>query len=264
VNLLAGAAMPGSAGRGSGGASAPRVAVGAALVLGLALGVAACGGAAEEEPAPAPSPTLDAGPRTLVAADLDLDALGALVEGPQGAEVESEVAGLGTVVSYVACPAQEFDAADAAGAVGEDEPGDEACDIEALPQGARFTYVHRVTLAEADGEAGEEQASNATAFRTAEAAPGFANVIGFSREQAVQALGDRGDIKVQLENGQLIWRIAAGDGWAPGETLTFFWQSTQPPAGPEEAYLLEAEGESGAATGPFPAEDAVEEVPAAG
>ncbi len=219
------------------------------LVASAALVLASCGGAAEEEapaPEPAPAPTFDAGPRTLVAADLDLDSLGARIEGPEGNEVESEIPGLGTMVSFVACPA----------AVEAPE-----CDPDVLPEGTVYTYVHRVTLDTPAGKQDDKRAGGATLFRTTQAAAGFANVIGFSREQAEQVLGANGDIKVQLDGGRLVWRIAAGDGWVPGETLTFFWRSTLPPVGPQEAFRLEGEGLSGMATGPFPQELPVDETP---
>jgi hypothetical protein len=150
------------------------------------------------------------------------------------------------MVSYVACPAEITG----------------ACDPDTLPDGTLYTYVHEITVEVSDNERAEEQFSGATLFRTTLPTPGFANVIGYSRAQAEQALGESGEIRVQSDNGQLIWRVTAGDGWMPGETLTFFWQSTLPPAGPEEAYLLAAEDLSGAATGPFPADPSpVDETP---
>ena len=237
--------------------------------------LAACG-SAEQEEAPEPVPTVNPGPRTLVGADLDLDALGPRIEGPEGSEVESEVPGLGTVVSYVACPAEMVGGeeaarsaeagADRASAAGDTDAAEGACDLETQPEDALYTYVHRVTLETPEGEE-EDAGAQVSVFRTTLPAPGFANVIGYSREQAAEALGEDGDIRVQVDNGRLIWRVAAGDGWTPGETLTFFWQSTEPPAGPQEAYRLDSEGERGLARGPFPdepeEEEPVEESPGA-
>jgi len=215
------------------------------------LALSGCGGGAEEAtPTPTPSPSIDSGPRTLVAADLDLDHLGPRYEGPQGSEVESGIRGLGTMSSYVAC--QEDVTPDVAA---------QGCDPATLPPGTLYTYVHEITVDIPQSERAEDQFSGVTLFRTTLPAPGFANVIGYSREQAAEALGEGGDIKVQSEGGRLIWRITAGDGWMPGETLTFFWQSTLPPAAPEEAYRLEGEGLGGEATGPFPAEAPLAESP---
>jgi hypothetical protein len=221
----------------------------AMLALPALLALAGCGGdTGEATPAPSPSPSVDSGPRTLVAADLALDRLGPRFEGPQGSEVESVIPRLGTMVSYVACPV----AIEAA-----------TCDPAALPEGTLYTYVHQITVDVPDSERAEDQFGGVTLFRTTRAVPGFANAIGYSRAQAAEALGEGGDIKVQAENGRLIWRISAGDGWMPGETLTFFWQSRLPPAGPAEAFQLEAEELSGPATGPFPADPPpVDETPA--
>ena len=208
------------------------------LPLPALLALAACGGSDETAPAPAPTSTVNAGPRTLVAADLNLDSMGPRIVGPRQTEVETPIPGLGTMVSYVACPAEITD----------------VCDPDLLPEGTLYTYVHEITVELPSREQAEDQFGGVSLFRTALPAPGFANVIGYSREQAAESLGQDGAIKVQSDGGQLIWRITAGDGWMPGETLTFFWQSTRPPAGPEEVYLLAAEGLSGAATGPFPTE----------
>jgi len=211
------------------------------------LALAGCSGGAEEAtPAPSPSPSLDSEPRTLVAADLDLDGLGPRVEGPQGTELESAIPGLGAMTSYVACPA---------------DVAAERCDPGTLPAGTLYTYVHQIIVDIPPSERAEDQFSGVTLFRTTLPAPGFANAIGYSREQAAEALGEDGDIKVQSEAGRLIWRVTAGDGWMPGETLTFFWQSTLPPAGPQVAYRLEGEGLGGEATGPFPAEAPLAESP---
>jgi len=219
------------------------------LALPALLALAGCGGGAEEAtPAPSPSPSVDSGPRTLVAADLALDSLGPRFDGPLASEVESTIPGLGTMISYVACPA---------------EIAADGCDPAALPEGTLYTYVHQITVDVPDSERAEDQFGGVTLFRTTRAVPGFANVVGYSRAQAAEALGEGGDIKVQSENGRLIWRVTAGDGWMPGETLTFFWQSRLPPMAPAEAYQLEGEGLSGAATGPFPAEPPpVDETPA--
>lgn len=212
-------------------------------VAALAL-LAACGSGGEQTTKAAP--TFDAAPRTLVAANLDVDALGPKIEGPRGTEVVSTIAGAGTVSSFVACP-------------GELEA--EVCEPEGLPEGTLYTYVHRVTLEESEDGA-DAASGGATLFRTTRPAAGFANVIGYSHEEAFEALGAEGAIRVQTDRGRLVWHISAGDGWHAGETLTFFWQSHAAPAGPEEAYLLEGEAATGTATGPFPADEPVDAAPA--
>ncbi|WP_421991280.1 hypothetical protein [Qipengyuania sp.] len=209
--------------------------------------LAACG-SAEPEPAPTPSPTI-AAPRTLVGADLDLSTLGAKIVGPQGPEVETVLSAgnrqIGTLVSYVACPA-----------------GVAACNPSEMSAETAYTYVHRITLADADETAeaaptdGPEVVETApTLFRTIRKASGFNQSIGYSTAEAEAALGDPDAISISSDNGSLIWRVVRGSGWKPGSTMTFWWQSTLPPQGPAEAYLLEIEGNQVAATGPFPPED---------
>lgn len=191
--------------------------------------LAGCG---SPEPAPQPSPTVTPDkPKSLVPADLAQLALGARIEGPQGTEVTSAFAAdgetLAEVVSYVACP-----------------EGIDPCDPAELPADTVFTYVHRVTPA--DGIEG------ATLFRTSRAATGFANVVGFDKAEAAEVLGKDGKVDVSADNGALVWRVIGGDGWQAGEPMTFFWQGTVPPEGPQESFRFEADGISAAGTGPFP------------
>ena len=202
-----------------------------ALASLAALVLAGCG---SSEPEPAPSPTATATPdkpKSLVPADLGALVLGARIEGPQGPEVTGTFAvdgeTLAEVVSYVACP-----------------EGLDPCDSAAAPESTVYTYVHRVTPAEG--------VKGATLFRTGRAAAGFANVIGFDKAEAADVLGEDGRIDVASDNGSLVWRVIGGDGWAAGETLTFYWQSTLAPEGPREAFQFEADGTSAQGPGPFP------------
>lgn len=212
----------------------------------LMLGTLAACGSPEPEPTPTPTPTV-AAPRTLVGADLDLTTLGAKIVGPQGPEVETVLSAgnreIGRLVSYVACPA----------GTSECKPGE-------MPEGTVYTYVHTVTLAEADevdepAEGPEVVETPPTLFRTTRKATGFNQSVGFSTAQAQAALGDPDAISISNDNGSLIWRVVRGSGWQPGTAMTFWWQSTLPPQGPAEAYLLEIDGNQVAATGPFPPED---------
>jgi len=214
----------------------------------LSLSALAACSSAEPEPTPTPTPTI-AAPRTLVGADLDLSTLGAKIVGPQGPEVETVLSAgnreLGKLVSYVACPA----------GVSECEPGE-------MPEGTVYTYVHRVTLAEADATAGADVSDGPevveappSLFRTIRKAAGFNQSVGFSTAEAEATLGDPDAISISNDNGSLIWRVARGPGWKPGGTMTFWWQSTLPPQGPAEAYLLELAGNQVIATGPFPPEE---------
>jgi len=92
-------------------------------------------------------------------------------------------------------------------------------------------------------------------FETVREARGFTGAIGFDRKQVEEALGPDGTIRVQDDNGALAWRIVGGDGWSTGEPITFFWQSTMPPAGPAEAFALRADQKIAMASGPFPGEE---------
>lgn len=217
------------------------------LLLIAPLALAAC---SEREPevAPTPTPTV-AQPRTLAAADLDLATLGARIVGPQGPEVETVLSAgnleIGKMVSFVACPKDTAD-----------------CLPAEMPEGTIYTYVHQVTLAEAEGEAEEQPADGPevvenppTLFRTTERVHGFNGAVGYSNAQAMEALGSEDAIAITIDDGHLIWRVVEGQGWAPGTTLTFWWQSTLPPDGPSDAYLLEVEGNQAIARGPFPPEE---------
>ena len=219
----------------------------ALALIALPFALVACSEPAPE-PEPTPTPTV-AAPRTLVGADLDLSTLGAKIVGPQGPEVETTLSAggrqLGTMVSYVACP-----------------EGVEECVPGQMPEDTVYTYVHQVTLADVDEDAADAQPTEGpevretppTLFRTTQRAHGFNQSVGYARAQVEEALGDPDAIAISIDNGSLIWRVIAGSGWQPGTTLTFWWQSTLPPAGPADAYLLEVDGNQASATGPFPAE----------
>ena len=216
------------------------------LLLIAPLALAACS-QEQPEPEPTPTPTV-AQPRTLAAADLDLTTLGAKIVGPQGPEVETVLSAgnreIGKMVSVVACP-----------------EGTTECKPGEMPEGTIYTYVHQVTLAEAqepEAEASdgpEALESPPTLFRMTEKAHGFNRAVGYSNAQALDALGSEDAISITSDDGRLIWRVVQGDGWKPGSTLTFWWQSTLPPAGPADAYLLEVDGNQAVAKGPFPAEE---------
>lgn len=221
-----------------------------ALALALPLALAACSSEPSPEPAPRPTPTV-AAPRTLIAADLDLATLGAKVEGPQGTDPEFKVMAGGEEIaivrSFVACP-----------------KGTTACVPADLPDGTVLTYVHTIvpTAVEPSGGPSPEPTGTDTAvpaevppslFRMTRPAPGFRGGVGYTRSEAEAALGAPDPITVTLDDGQLIWRVTAGSGWKPGAPITLWWQTTAPPAGPQEAFQLELAGDTAMARGPFPA-----------
>lgn len=218
------------------------------------LALIACGDGSESDPVAEPRPTATvAAPRTLIAANYDVAMHGAKIEGPEGTEVESVLMAdgreIGRIVSFVACPRDTA-----------------TCDPAAMPEGTLYTYVHQVTLAEdvaAPKEADAPTEAPATLFRTTRRATGFNGSIGYSREQAEAALGDADAIGVSSDQGRLIWRVTRGEGWTPGATITFWWQSTLPPEGPSDAWQFETNDMTASATAPFPpAELPVERQPA--
>ncbi|UYH55729.1 hypothetical protein N6L26_04000 [Qipengyuania sp. SS22] len=218
--------------------------------LAATIGCLALAGCGNSEPAPAPSPTPTiAAPRTLVGADLDLSTLGAKIVGPQGPEVETVLSAgnrqIGTLVSYVACPA-----------------GTPVCEPGEMPAGTVYTYVHAITLVDAEvaaedpvADASDLRETPPTLFRTLRAATGFNQAVGYSTAEAEAALGDPDAISITNDNGSLIWRVVRGSGWQPGGTVTLWWQSTTAPQGPAEAYQFELDGQQVATTGPFPPEN---------
>lgn len=231
-------------------------------VLPLVAILAACSAGEDPAPEPTPSATVVA-PRTLVAADFDPASLGPKIEGPQGTDPEFEVTSEGEtiarVTSYVACPK----------AMTVCVPGE-------APAGTVFTYVHTIVPVAAEpAPSSTETESDLPATATpgpAEVAPslfrmtlptsGFGGGVGYGRTEAQAALGAADPMTVTLDRGQLIWRVTGGSGWKPGAPVTVWWQTTAPPAGPQEAFLLDLAGVRVPVTAPFPAADkAVEGTP---
>jgi hypothetical protein len=167
-------------------------------------------------------------PKTLVPADFATLKLGAKLAGADSdSRFVSDGQTLAEVASYVACP-----------------EGVTACDPKALPPDTVYTYVHRVTPGKA--------VASATLFRTARPAAGFANGVGYDNAEAAAALGPDGQIDVEADNGALVWRVIGGDRWKAGEPITLYWQSTRPPSGKADAYLIETDGSVAIGSGPFP------------
>lgn len=179
--------------------------------------------------------------------------LGARVVGPQGPEVEAAMSNpegiFADIRSYVACPA-----------------GMDPCDPETAPKGTIYTYVH-VLVPGGDNDASKgsgngadnSHVEHAMAFRMIQRAHGFTGNAGYSKAEAMAAMGKMGDVVMTCDDGKLIWTLNSGDGgdqWAHKEPVTFYWQSTLPPAGPAEAYELHVDYTKAGAPGPFPAPDA--------
>jgi hypothetical protein len=199
-----------------------------------------------EAPSAAPSsvvtpqvaPTPDK-PKTLIPADFAALKLGAKLKGSDTTgRFVSDGQTIAEVTSYVACPEEVT-----------------VCDPKTLPPDSVYTYVHQVTPGKA--------VASTTLFRTARPAAGFANGVGYDNAQAAAALGPNGQIDVEADNGALVWRVIGGYRWKAGETITLYGQSTLPPAGSADAYLVETDGSVAIGTGPFPAKETPVDQPAA-
>ncbi|MBH5322554.1 hypothetical protein [Aurantiacibacter sediminis] len=226
-----------------------------AAVSALTLALAACGDepeldettelAAEDEDVEVAAQSRD----VTDFADLEL---GAKIVGPQGPEVKSRMvnaeAAFADITSYVACPL-----------------GMDPCDPATAPEGTIFTYVHIVypgedndpTTGSGDGNDSSD-VETMEAFRMTMPSHGFTGVAGYSIAEAQAALGEIGTIVVSCHEGGIAWTVEEGDGgdqWEQAEPITFFWQSTLPPAGPSEAYEVFANYTAAQGPGPYPAAD---------
>lgn len=224
----------------------------ALLPIAGALILAAC--SREETPEAAPSPTatpaaaMPAKPRTMIAADFAPDSLGARIAGLEVADaaVGAKRRPIARVTAYVAC----------AKAV-------TVCDPATLPAGTKYTYVLTITPVGPDEAPATPAATPppvalvvpvAGALATMAPVPGFAGAVGYSRSEAVSALGAEDAISVTLDQGRIVWRARDGAQWAKGKPITIWWQSTQPPAAElTPAYELAAGDAHPTVEAPFPA-----------
>ena len=224
------------------------------FALPLSLALAACG-SADEPPTDLENAESDGAAAALArnfeaGEFLDLD-LGAKIVGPQGPEVTSALSNaegnFADMRSFVACPADMTE-----------------CDPATAPEGTIYTYVHVVYPGE-DNEAGtgsgegndSSDVERATAFRMTRPATGFTGAAGYSKDEAMAAIGAKADVVITCDDGALVWTVSAGDGgdqWEQAEPLTFWWQSTVAPAGPVAAYAIDANYAQATGSGPYPAD----------
>ena len=234
-----------------------RISVALPLAPTLAMMLAACGSDADEPPTDLETAESDGAAealaRNIEAVDfLDLE-LGAKIVGPQGPEVKAALSNpegnFADMRSYVACPA-----------------GMTVCDPATAPEGTIYTYVHIVYPGEdnqPDSGSGEGADSSdverATAFRMTRPATGFTGAVGYSKDEAMAAIGAKADVVITCDDGALVWTVSAGDGgdqWEQAEPITFWWQSTVAPAGPAQAYAIDANYARAIGSGPYPGDDA--------
>lgn len=231
-----------------------------ALAAALALGLAACSDNADGEIGPdtdvtdMQSAATDAERASMAVArpagDFAELSLGAKIVGPQGPEIKAalsnETGNFADMRSYVACPA-----------------GMDPCDPKTAPAGTIFTYVFIVYPGEdndpSTGSGSGNDSSDieqATQFRMTRPAHGFTGEAGYSKAETLSAIGRKADIVLSCDGDALVWTVNAGAGgnqWEQSEPLTFYWRSTLPPAGPANAYQIEANYTEATGAGPYPA-----------
>ncbi len=179
--------------------------------------------------------------------DLDQLNLGAKIIGPVGPTVDTTFVnmsgdGISDLISSVSCPA-----------------GFSTCIPSENSSGTLYTYVHQVTPGidlpndpPFPSPAITLPLDNTTEFRLNFAAEGFTGTAGFSFSQATSALGNENIVIEQLNDRSLVWSLPESSGWNTGETITFFWQTTQPPVGPSGVYSIANVDQTGTAAGPLP------------
>ncbi|KLI63817.1 hypothetical protein [Aurantiacibacter marinus] len=222
----------------------------------LALALAACSAEPEEQiddtDLAAEDEELEVAMQRREAVDfMDLQ-LGAKIVGPQGEEVNGRMTNaegaFADITSFVACPA-----------------GMDPCDPATAPEGTVYTYVHVIYPGEdndaSTGSGSGNDSSNVEtteAFRMTMPSHGFTGVAGYSMAEAAGALGNIGEIYITCHEQGISWTVEEGDGgdqWSQAEPITFFWQSTLPPAGPSNAYEVFANYTAASGPGPYPAAD---------
>lgn len=193
----------------------------------------------------------DAMARALDAGDLTELRLGGKIVGPQGPEVTgamgNDAGSFADLRGYVACPR-----------------GIDPCDPATAPAGTVYTYVLVVYPGgDNDPKSGigdnntASKIERATEFHLAAPAHGFTGRVGYAKPEALAAIGRKADVVITCHEGGISWTVSAGDGgdqWEQKEPLTFYWQSTLPPAGASAVYKLDTDGTASTGKGPYPAE----------
>ena len=174
--------------------------------------------------------------------------LGGAIVGPLGPEVEASFVdadgtSVGDINSRVLCP-----------------EGVVSCAPPKMPVGTIYTYVHEITPG-SDRPNDEKFAQpvevlpmmGATEFRLGRKSEGFTGVAGYSFEEAKAATDTDEPFTISTDaEGRLVWQVADGATWQTGKTVTFFWQTTQPPVGPRGDFTLSNSEMSGSGSGPAP------------
>ena len=181
--------------------------------------------------------------------DLDSLHLGEKIVGPVGPTVDTAFIngdgdGVGDLISSVSCPA-----------------GFTACVPPDNPAGTLYTYIHQVTPG-IDNPNDSPPFPNpltvlpldgASSFALTFAAEGFTGLAGYSFSEATAALGVGNGFNINRSADNLLsWHVRGSGSWDTGEPVSFFWQTTQAPSGPQGIYRVENSSLFGLANGPIP------------
>jgi hypothetical protein len=187
----------------------------------------------------------DAAAKALPAGDFTEFTLGGQIDEKTQA-MRNSAGNFADLRSFVACP-----------------KGMDPCDPRTAPEGTVYTYV-MVVYPGGDNDddtgigsgAAASDIERATAFRMVLPAHGFTGNAGYAKPEALAAIGPKADVVVSCDAGKIVWTVSAGDGgnqWEQMEPLTFYWQSTLPPAGLAKAYAFDADSTEAVGSGLYPA-----------
>jgi hypothetical protein len=187
----------------------------------------------------------EAAAKALPAGDLTEFTLGGRIEEKTQA-MRNSAGNFADLRSFVACP-----------------KGMDPCNPKTAPAGTVYTYVMVVYPGgDNDDDTGigpgntASDIERATAFRMVMPAHGFTGNAGYAKPEALAAIGRKADVVVSCDAGKIVWTVSAGDGgnqWEQKEPLTFYWQSTLPPAGLAKAYAFDADSTEAVGSGLYPA-----------
>ena len=183
--------------------------------------------------------------KALPAGDLTEFTLGGRT-GEKTSAMSNEAGQFADLRGFVACP-----------------KGVDPCKPETAPAGTVYTYA---LVVYPGGDNNDDTGvgpgntvsdiERATAFRMTMPAHGFTGKAGYAKPEALAAIGPKADVVVSCDAGKIVWTVSAGDGgnqWEQKEPLTFYWQSTLPPAGQAKAYAFDADSTTAVGSGPYPA-----------
>ncbi|MGB3723894.1 MAG: PEP-CTERM sorting domain-containing protein [Pacificimonas sp.] len=182
--------------------------------------------------------------------DLESVERGGTIVGPVGPTVNASILNgdgnsIADIIGQVDCPA-----------------GVDPCVPPENDPGTIYTFIYQITPG-ADSEndvpfqpnAPVVDFNNVGEFSLDFNASGFTGVAGYSFAQAADAFDSDGEFAIDFDEatGNIVWTTDPENGWGTGETITFFFQTTQPPSGPGAGFGLSGADGNGSGNGPVPA-----------